>query len=132
MLKLTKKLEYALISLSYMNINQKQLSSSREISKKNNIPNDILAKVLQKMKRLGYIQSTKGVRGGYRLNKKIEEISLIKFIEDIEGPIGLVNCSIDQDCMQLNDCSIRSPINKINNNIRDFFNKILIKDIMYQ
>ena len=94
--------------------------------------NDILAKVLQKMKRLGYIQSTKGVRGGYRLNKKIEEISLIKFIEDIEGPIGLVNCSIDQDCMQLNDCSIRSPINQINNNIRDFFNKILIKDIMYQ
>ena len=132
MLKLTKKLEYALISLSYMNINKEQLSSSKEISKKNNIPNDILAKVLQKMTRLGYIRSTKGVKGGYRLNKKIEKISLKTFIEDIEGPIGLVDCSIDQDCMQLTDCSIRSPINQINNNIRDFFNKILIKDIMYQ
>jgi len=132
MLKLTKKLEYALISLSYMNINKEQLSSSKEISKKNNIPNDILAKVLQKMTGLGYIKSTKGVRGGYRLSQKIEEVSLKKFIEDIEGPIGLVDCSIDQDCMQLNDCSIRSPINQINNNIRDFFNKILIKDIMYQ
>ena len=132
MLKLTKKLEYALISLSYMNINKEQLSSSKEISKKNNIPNDILAKVLQKMTRLGYIRSTKGVRGGYRLNKNIEKISLKTFIEDIEGPIGLVDCSIDQDCMQLNDCNIRSPINQINNNIRDLFNKILIKDIMYQ
>tara|TARA_B100000945_G_C20421948_1_gene618496 strand:+ start:3009 stop:3407 length:399 start_codon:yes stop_codon:yes gene_type:complete len=132
MLKLTKKLEYALISLSYMNINKEQLSSSKEISKKNNIPNDILAKVLQKMTRLGYIRSTKGVRGGYRLNKNIEKISLKTFIEDIEGPIGLVDCSIDQDCMQLNDCNIRSPINQININIRDFFNKILIKDIMNQ
>ena len=40
--------------------------------------------------------------------------SAYEFIEDIEGPIGIVNCTIDKNCDLLDFCNIKSPINKIN------------------
>ena len=51
------------------------------------------------------------------------------FFEDIEGPIGLAKCSIDSDCTQIDLCNIKSPINKINNNIRDLLSKTTLNEI---
>jgi len=63
------------------------------------------------------------------MRKGLTEISLTQFIEDIEGPIGLVDCTINSDCVQLDNCNIRMPIKQINNNIRAIFNGIRVGDI---
>ena len=57
------------------------------------------------------------------LNKKLNKINLVDFIEDIEGPIGIVQCSTSDECNLLNYCNIKTPINKINNNLACFINK---------
>ena len=50
MLKLTKKVEYALISLVHISDQEDGVnSSSKAIAEKYLIPNEILAKILQKM-----------------------------------------------------------------------------------
>ena len=129
MLKLSRKLEYALIALRYMKMKGGTLSSTKEISDMYTIPRELLAKTLQKMARLEYIDAVQGSQGGYRIHKTLEKINLTQFIEELEGPFGMVNCSISSDCIQLNNCNIRMPINKINDNIRSIFNDIPITDI---
>ena len=129
MLKLTRKLEYALIALRHMQDKRDTFISAKEIADMYLIPQELLAKTLQQMAKLNYIKAAQGPKGGYRIRKGLTEISLTKFIEDIEGPIGLVDCSISSDCIQLNKCNIRMPINKINDNIRSIFNDIPITDI---
>ena len=129
MLKLTRKLEYALIALRHMQMKGDALSSTKEISDKYTVPRELLAKTLQKMARLKYINAVQGARGGYRIKKTLEHISLTQFIEDMEGPMDMVDCSITSDCIQINTCNIRMPINKINQNIRSIFNDIPITDI---
>jgi Rrf2 family cysteine metabolism transcriptional repressor len=129
MFKLTRKLEYALIALSHINKNSNTYSSAKEISMQYMIPRELLAKTLQQMRKLEYIDAIKGPRGGYVLNKKLSSISLTKFIEDLEGPIGLVDCSINDDCLQIDQCSIKVPINKINNNIRSILSNISLSQI---
>ena len=47
----------------------------------------------------------------------------------IEGPIGLVECSIDETCNIIKTCNIKSPIHKINNNIRTILSKVSLQDI---
>ena len=129
MLKLTKKLEYALIALRHMQSKGTRLSSSKEIADKYVIPKELLAKTLQKMARLQYIEAVQGPYGGYRLKKRSGKISLTQFFEEIEGPIGMADCIIDIDCIQSDRCNIRQPINDINNNIRSIFNNITLGQI---
>ena len=129
MLKLTRKLEYALIALRHMQMKGDLLSTTKEISDTYKIPRDLLAKTMQQMARLKYIDAVQGPQGGYRVYQALTNISLTQFVEELEGPFGMVNCSISTDCIQLNNCNIRMPINKINDNIRSIFNDIPITDI---
>ena len=129
MLKLTRKLEYALISLRHMQMKGETLSSTKEISDMYAIPRELLAKTLQQMARLQYIDAVQGPKGGYRIDKILSEINLTQFVEEMEGPLEMVECNINNDCIQMNTCNIRMPINKINQNIRSLFNKINITDI---
>jgi len=129
MLKLTRKLEYALIALRHMQLKEDVLSSAKEIADMYTIPRELLAKTLQQMARLKYIDAVQGPKGGYRIDKVLAKINLTQFVEEMEGPLEIVECNISNDCIQLNNCNIRVPINKINQNIRSLFNKINITDI---
>ena len=124
MLNLTKNIEYALISLRHINNNgDGKLYTAKEIASIYHLPQENLAKILQKLSKTGYLKSIKGIYGGYSLNKDLSNINLIDFIESIEGPVGLVKCTNNLDCEILELCNIKEPIHKINNNIRQALNK---------
>ena len=130
MLNITKTIEYALIALRHINNNDKgRLYTSKEIASTYNIPQELLAKILQKLCKIGYLTGIKGAHGGYSLNKNLSKINLIDFIESIEGPVGMVKCITDLDCALLDICSIKSPINKINKNIRKALSKISLYEL---
>ena len=129
MLKLTRKLEYALIALRHRQDKRDTFISAKEIADMYLIPRELLAKTLQQMAKLNYIKAAQVSQGGYRIRKGLTEISLTQFIEAMEGPIGIVDCTINSDCVQLDNCNIRMPIKKINNNIRAIFNGIRVGDI---
>ena len=129
MLKLSRRLEYALIALRHLSDKENLYISAKQISTQYAIPRELLAKILQKMSKLEYIDAVQGPNGGYKINKNFSAVSLARFIEDIEGPIGMVECSTTDDCLQLNNCNIRLPINKINDNIRSIFNNISLSEI---
>ena len=129
MLKLTRKLEYALIALRHMQDKRDTFISAKEIAGMYLIPQELLSKTLQQIARLNYIKAARGPQGGYRIRKGLTEISLTQFIEAMEGPIGIVDCNINSDCVQLDNCNIRMPIKQINSNIRAIFNGIRVGDI---
>lgn len=130
MLNITKTIEYALISIRHINNNGNgKLYTAREIASIYNIPQELLAKILQKLCRKGYLIGKKGINGGYSLNKNLENINLIDFIESIEGPIGIVQCSIDLNCALLDICNIKNPMNKINDNIRKTLSKLSVYEL---
>ena len=61
MLKLTKKVEYALISLVHISEQDNGINSSaKQIADKYFIPGEILAKILQQLASLNIIKSIKG------------------------------------------------------------------------
>ena len=130
MLNLTKNIEYALISLRHINNNgDGKLYTAKEIASIYHLPQENLAKILQKLSKTGYLKSIKGIYGGYSLNKDLSNINLIDFIESIQGPVGLVKCTNNLDCEILELCNIKEPIHKINNNIRQALNKLSLYEI---
>ena len=130
MLKITKRTEYALIALSHIeSYDKKALISSKDIAKQYNIPKELMAKTLQLMAKIGYIKATKGPHGGYQSNIKSEDISLKNFIESIEGPLGLIDCQINDECTQFSACNIKKPIKRINDNLLNFLDNISLVEI---
>lgn len=130
MLKITRKVEYALIAIGHLQrIKINELASAKEIAEKFGIPKELLAKILQKLARENIIDAVKGPAGGYRIRKDANTINMTRFIEILEGPVGLMDCYFDTDCIQLDTCNIRSPINRINDSIRSLLNKMTLADI---
>ena len=130
MLKLTRKLEYSLIALSHMQQkDENELSTTKEIAEKFAIPQEILAKTLQQLAKLEIIHAVQGPYGGYKVLESSDKLSFLEFIEKMEGPQGLVECTTDSDCSLVDVCNIRQPIKIINKNLKTMFNNILLSEI---
>lgn len=133
MLKINKKVEYAIIGLIYMaDKGVGNLTTATELSERFNIPQEITRKVLQSLTRHGLVRSIQGVKGGYQVSRELENISLTNVVEAIEGPIQIVNCVEHQHtctCEQLDFCNIKDPMTVLQELLIQIFNTISLKDL---
>ena len=130
MLKLTRKVEYALIALRHMQaLKPRKLTSAKEIAEAYGHPQQLLAKTLQQMARDRIIEAVQGSSGGYRILSNLDKISLKDFFEKLEGPLGIMDCYFDSDCIQIGACNIRVPIQRINENMRNMFSKMSLREV---
>ncbi|MBD3225252.1 MAG: Rrf2 family transcriptional regulator [Caldithrix sp.] len=132
MLRLSKKVEYALIAMTEMVGNGRmELMTAKALSQKYHIPAEILGKILQKLTKECLLLSEQGVKGGYRLGGKPEDISVRRVVEAIEGPLSLISCSGNSKCAcaQLSSCNIRSPMRIMEEDLINYFDRINLQDL---
>jgi len=105
-------------------------SSAREIAEQYDIPIELMAKVLQRLVRIGLLASTQGTRGGYTLGRPPATISVADVIEAIDGPFTVTACSTENnDCEQYSKCSIRDPLWQIRERIAAALGTVTIAEI---
>ncbi len=132
MLRLSKKSDYALIAMKHLATRPDGggSSSAREISESYDIPLELLAKVLQRLVRARLLVSVQGTRGGYRLGRSAQLISVADVIQAVDGPVTVTACSdTDHNCDQFNKCSIRDPLWKIKNRILESLNTVSVAEM---
>ena len=135
MLKLSKKAEYALMAARYMALNNSgHYSTAKEISDNYQIPFQLVAKVLQNFAKKNLAISSQGAKGGYRLNKSPDDISLNDIITAVENKYKLTKCMQDElnddNCIHLDCCKIRDPLIGIQMKIDNVFQKTSLKQIL--
>lgn len=64
---------------------------AEEIARQQAIPVHFLINILNEMKIAGIVQSHRGVKGGYRLARSPEKITLAEIIRAVEGPLASVH-----------------------------------------
>jgi Rrf2 family protein len=131
MLKLTKKADYGLIALKHLAVNSGGVSSSaKAIAECYGIPLPLLAKILQKLTKIGLLQSLPGTNGGYRLAREASSITALEVIRAIDGPIILTACFTDHgECEQSEKCTVREPLRRVHEGILHLLNTITISDM---
>ena len=119
MLRLSKKADYALMAMKHLAQKSGVSSTSaREIAEQYDIPIELMAKVLQRLVRIGLLVSTQGTRGGYTLSRPSASISVADVIQAIDGPFTVTACSTEySDCEQYGKCNIRDPLWQIRERI---------------
>ena len=135
MLKLSKKAEYAIMAARHLALNNSgHYSTAKEISDNYQIPFQLVAKVLQNFAKKEIAVSLQGVKGGYRLNKSPDDISLNDIITAVENKYKLTKCmqngSTDDNCVHIDGCMIRDPLIGLQTKIDSVFQKTSLKQIL--
>jgi len=110
-MKLSNRTDYALRALFTMvECADKELVSTRKLAERNDIPKKFLEQILMEMKIKGWIESVTGKRGGYRLAKPADQITMGEVIRHFDGslaPIGCVSSTQYRCCSQEATCRFR-------------------------
>lgn len=124
MLKLSKKIEYGLISMIHMDsVRSGDLATARELSELYNIPAELLGKVLQLLAKAQLIVSAQGAKGGYRLARSIDRVTLGEVVAAVEGPMRITACQGDPSCCeQYSTCNIRRPVFEVQKQLTNYMN----------
>lgn len=131
MLKITKKTEYALLALGHLSrADGDEIVKVREIATTHDVPFPVLAKVMQQLRRVGLVEPVQGAQGGYRLKRDLSDVNLWQFMEQMEGPMGLVDCMTSEDCTQMESCTIQSPLQVIDDTVRQVLNSTSLEDVI--
>ena len=135
MLKLSKKTEYAFMAARHLALNNSgHYSTAKEIAENYQIPFQLVAKVLQNFTKSELVTSFQGVKGGYKLNRTPDNISLIEIIKSVESNYQLTECmepdSITNNCSHLDCCKIRDPLIEIQRKIDNVFKQTSLKQIL--
>jgi Rrf2 family protein len=136
MLGLTKKVGYALIGLTHMARQPAdELSSSREIANEYNVPAALLMNILKELSNAGLVESVRGARGGYRLARPPEQISVADVLRVLEGGVHLAECVREEgpdgttSCTLMETCPIRDPIHRLHRKMHDFLRGCTLAEI---
>ena len=106
-MQITRQTDYAVRCVLYLSKEPQRITTVNEIAKPMHIPKSFLAKILQSLVKAGIVESTRGVKGGFQLVRKLKEITLLDVIEAIEGPVAMNRCAIDKRmCSLSNTCSV--------------------------
>lgn len=101
-LRISRKIEYGLRAMVYLaSVPAEQVVPFREISRRMDVPQDFVAKILKTLVSRKLLVSTRGAHGGYRLAKPAREISFLDVIEAVEGPISINVCQDNHEACKL-------------------------------
>ncbi|MFA6133002.1 MAG: Rrf2 family transcriptional regulator [Phycisphaerae bacterium] len=136
MLAVTKKTEYALVAMAHLAaLGNEQVASAREIAGLFGISQSLLMNVLKQLASAGYVESTRGSRGGYRLSRLPEEINLADLVTAIEGPLRQSDCILgsmgDHQCSgsAMASCPVADPVHRVQRKLRDFLKNVTLAEI---
>ena len=134
MLKINKKVEYALMALKFMadKNDHTPLVSAREICDVFDTPFDTTAKVMQVMNNHDILKSVKGIKGGYSLNKSLSSITYMELVRMIEGreEIGRVCSNHKGNCELIGKCNISTPVEVLNRKLNSFLENLTLAELL--
>ena len=108
--------------------------SIKKISEKQNIPMPYVEQILGKLRRANLVESVRGPKGGYILNRTPPQSSIGAILRALEGPVALCDCfdpAFDErDCAQIDHCVTQMLWRQLGERIEEVFDGIHLDDLV--
>jgi Rrf2 family nitric oxide-sensitive transcriptional repressor len=129
-MRLSMHTDYGLRTLMYLS-SIKQRATIGQIAEFFDISKDHLAKVVQRLTRLGLLRSIRGIGGGLELAARPESITVGDVIETLEGSTQLLECvsAQTQVCVIQSNCRLRRILAEAERIQMDYLRSIKLSDI---
>jgi Rrf2 family cysteine metabolism transcriptional repressor len=132
-MKVSQKASYGLRALTAL-VQYPNGCSARILARAEHIPEDYLEKILQHLKRGGFVISEKGVRGGYMLAKTPEMITSWEVIEALDGGFREATrpafAGTLAPCPILSHCHTKNVWEQLEGIIKNTLSKVTLADLV--
>jgi Rrf2 family transcriptional regulator, nitric oxide-sensitive transcriptional repressor len=91
-MRLTQFTDNALRCLTFLALSDDELKTARDIATRMGMSADHLVKVIQRLTQLGYVETTRGWKGGVRLARPADTIVVGEVVRQTEQSFALVAC----------------------------------------
>ena len=129
----SKACEYGIKAAVFIAVKSHQESrvSLNEVAKEINSPIAFTAKVLQQLRKNGIIDSVKGPKGGFEINKnKVAKIKLNTIVSAIDGDSIYIGCGLGfQYCKEDKPCPIHHQFKLIRNDLKQMLETTSLLDL---
>src|ERR1700731_33160 len=131
MLKLTKKADYGLMAMKHLAEHAEQgACTAKDVGDAYHIPQEALAKIIQRLVKAGLLHSQHGTNGGYTPARDPGMISAFEVIRAIDGPLFFTSCvTVRGECDQSDRCNIREPLRRVSHGIEELLRGISILEM---
>jgi len=130
MLRLSKLTDYGMVVLTTLARTPDAQRNAGDLADETHIASPTVSKLLKQLAREGLVESSRGARGGYRLAKSPEYISMADVIRALEGPIGLTECAAHEGRCTIEDaCHLRGNWQVINAAIREALDGVSLAEM---
>lgn len=134
MIRISTKSRYGLRSIIDIALHSGRPVTLTEISKRQNIPLKYLGKIMRDLAKAGIVKSYRGPKGGYKLAKNPDDITM-KMLIDPVSPIKLsVPCmagnSSDCPLIDITSCHAQIVWKGLEEKLNEFLNSLVLSDII--
>lgn len=134
MIKLSRMADYAVVLMTHLALTLEDgLQSAHDISSAVNLSEATVGKLLKQLQHAGLLQSERGLKGGYKLARQIENITIADIVTAVDGPIAITECTQESD---LSDCNLealcptRVGWHRINDAVKQAFESVTLQEIL--
>jgi len=125
--------EYALRAVLYIaqHASPEQMVRTDQVAEALDVPRNYLSKILHQLVRTGILQSSRGVQGGFRLSKPVDEVVIARVIEQFDPISPKRTCILGRaECSDSHPCPAHNRWKGISQRVRFFFNKTTVGDLL--
>ena len=126
---LSKTCEYAIRAMIYIaqQSNKGNRVGIKEIAAGIESPEYFIAKILQDLRRKGFVQSAKGPNGGFYMDDEHRNISLADIVREIDGEQLFKGCGLGlKECSSQHPCPIHHQFSSIRSEIRHMLEESVV------
>ncbi|MET0282408.1 MAG: SUF system Fe-S cluster assembly regulator [Steroidobacteraceae bacterium] len=130
MLRISKLTDYATVILASMAQDGSARHTAAELAGGLRLPPPTASKLLKQLQRAGLVESSRGLRGGYRLARPARQITAAAILDAMEGPLALTECATGHSQCDLQaNCSVGGSWQRINQAIRQSLEEITLAEL---
>lgn len=130
-MRLTLYTDYSLRVLLYLANKEEEIVTISELADFYKISRNHLVKVVHNLGLNGYIQTTRGRRGGLRLAKPAKDILIGKIVRSTEPDFDLLECfnPATDHCLVTNACSLKGVFFKARSGFLSVLDQYTLADM---
>ncbi len=132
MFKLSKTTDYGIVLLARLARDSGAVPrNARDLAACSDLPVPMVSKVLKVLAREGLVVSQRGSKGGYRLARKPEDLTVSEMVRVLEGPVALTDCAIGPAlCEHETMCAVREPWQLISRVVEKALADVTLADLV--
>ncbi len=119
-LKISDAANLAFHATVFLAANPDRLVSVHEIAVALNVSENHLSKVLQRLAKDGLVKSIRGPKGGFALEKRADQITLLDIFQAIDGPLAHSDCLLGNPLCN-GQCILGGLLKTMNKQVEDYF-----------